>query len=138
MGYTTIVLVFVIGFSLGFIIASILKKSYSNTAKEIANELLARNENKLSEERDRFFERVKDSFSTLSMEALRSSSDQFLKMAKEKIDSERELNSKDLESKKHLIDQQLQTMNSTKHIREQRYCEAIRQFQELPWFPSIC
>lgn len=53
---------------------------------------------------------VKASFGSLSLEALSRSTTEFLKLAKDKWDSEREVRAKELEGKKSLIDQQLQQM----------------------------
>lgn len=54
---------------------------------------------------------MRDSFGNLSLEALGKLTDEFTKLATEKLGSERELNTKDLEGKKELIDKQLQKIN---------------------------
>ncbi|MBN1289145.1 MAG: DNA recombination protein RmuC [Actinobacteria bacterium] len=51
---------------------------------------------------------MRDSFGNLSLEALGRLTDEFTKLAAEKLGSERELNSQDLTNKKELIDKQLE------------------------------
>lgn len=51
---------------------------------------------------------MRDSFGSLSLEALSKLTDEFTKLAAEKLGSERELNTKDLDNKKELIDKQLE------------------------------
>ena len=55
---------------------------------------------------------VKASFGQLSLEALSKSSEEFLKLARAKLESEREVGARELEAKKGLIDQQLLHMNA--------------------------
>jgi DNA recombination protein RmuC len=55
---------------------------------------------------------VKDSFGNLSLEALRKSTDEFLKLAKSRLDIQREVNVRELEAKKDLIGDQLKRMTS--------------------------
>jgi DNA recombination protein RmuC len=59
---------------------------------------------------DSILDSVKASFGSLSLEALSKSTDEFLKLAREKLDSQTRAGSQDLETKKSLIDQQLKTM----------------------------
>ncbi len=71
--------------------------------------LRAKSENR---DLDTFIDHVKASFGQLSLEALARSSEEFLKLAKSKLESEREVNTRELEAKKGLIDQQLLHMNA--------------------------
>jgi len=116
MNIITIIIVFSGGLFCGFIAGITLKffnsKKYELTAKELAAQIIEENESKRTAEKEILFERMKDSFGNLSMEALRASSDQFLKLAKDKFDSERQLQSMDIESKKKLIDSQLEKMGT--------------------------
>jgi DNA recombination protein RmuC len=61
---------------------------------------------------DTVIENMKASFGNLSLEALKKSTDEFLKLAKEKLESEREVNAKELNEKKGLIDQQLKNITT--------------------------
>jgi len=62
-------------------------------------------------ESDYLLEKVKGAFSDLSMDALSKSSEQLVKLAKAKLETERQVGSKELEAKKGLIDQELKTLN---------------------------
>ncbi|MBN2168608.1 MAG: DNA recombination protein RmuC [Actinobacteria bacterium] len=55
---------------------------------------------------------MRDSFGNLSLEALGKLTDEFTKLAAEKLGSERELNSQDLANKKELIDKQLERITA--------------------------
>lgn len=55
---------------------------------------------------------LKESFRSLSLDALSTASDEFLKLAKAKLDSAREGDANELDKKKALIDQQLQQMTA--------------------------
>jgi DNA recombination protein RmuC len=57
-------------------------------------------------------ENMKATFGNLSLEALSKSTEEFLKLAKARLESEREISLKELDSKKGLIDQQLHQMTS--------------------------
>ncbi len=109
MDLLSVLIVFVVGFALGF---GVFWWTQKKAAKQLAGELLRENENQRKENMDAVLESLKDSFGNLSSEALSKSSEEFFKLAKEKLGSERELNTKELDSKKGLIDQQLQRMTS--------------------------
>ena len=55
---------------------------------------------------------MKTEFESLSLNALSKSRDELLKLAKEKFESEREINIRELDNKKNLIDQHLTQMTS--------------------------
>jgi len=55
-------------------------------------------------------ERIKDSFGSLSIDALKKSTEEFLKLANSTLGEQSKLNSKQMESKKELIDQTLKNM----------------------------
>lgn len=90
-----------IGIALGIGISGVLKFFKQKTAKELADELMASS-----------IDTLKAEFGNLSLEALSKSTGEFLKLAKEKLSAERAEGSKDLESKKELIDQQLERMTT--------------------------
>jgi len=82
----------------------------AKTAKELANELFRESEIQRKANVDAIIENVKSSFGNLSLNALSKSTEEFLKLAKSKLESEREISLKELESKKSLIDLQLKRM----------------------------
>ncbi len=95
------IITFIVGFVLGgIIIASILKYTQVKTAKESKTAV------------DAVIENMKASFGSLSLEALRTSTEQSIKLSKEILGKERELNVKELDTKKGLIDQQLKNMTA--------------------------
>lgn len=100
------------GLILGVFSAFLLKLFRIKTAKEIAVELFRDSESQRKGDMDVLIEGVKANFGKLSLDALSKSTEEFLKLAKSKLDSERELNAKELEAKKGLIDNQLKEMNS--------------------------
>ncbi len=62
---------------------------------------------------------LRDSFSTLSLEALSRNTEEFLKLAGEKLSTQADLGEKELEGKKKLIDQSLDSMKKElKNVEE--------------------
>lgn len=97
MSWVPILIAVVSGFALGIGIAFLLFRE--NAAKRKAHI-------------DTVIENLKASFGSLSLDVLSKSTEEFLKLAKEKLESERAMSAKELEEKKGLIDQQLQHMTS--------------------------
>ncbi len=92
---------FILGFVLGgMIIAFILKLSQTQATKE----------NKATV--DTVIENMKASFGSLSLDALKKSTEESIKLSKEILSKERELNVKELNEKKGLIDLQLKNMTT--------------------------
>ncbi len=103
---------FLIGFALGLGAAYFLRIIQAKTARELADELFRDSEARRKADINTILENVKASFGSLSLEALSKSTEEFLKLAKAKLESEREVSLKELDAKKGLIDQQLQRMNA--------------------------
>lgn len=78
----------------------------------MVKEIYQESENERKENLDALVQRMKDSFANLSLETLSKSTDELLKLAKEKLGFEREMTTKELDSKKALIDQQLRNMTT--------------------------
>jgi len=110
MGILSFVFIFIAGFIIGLTAAWILGLIQAKTAKELANELFQENEAKRRADLESMLEQIKASFGSLSLEALSQATGEFLKLARSKLESEREVSIKELEAKKELIDQQLQAM----------------------------
>lgn len=100
------------GFVLGLAVAFVLRLIQAKTARELADELFRESEEHRKANIDAVIENVKASFGSLSLDALSKSTDEFLKLAKARLESEREVGAKELDAKKGLIDQQLQRMTS--------------------------
>jgi DNA recombination protein RmuC len=112
MGWIPILLALFIGFVLGIASAFALRLIQARTAKELADELFRESEAQRKGSIDAVIENVKASFGSLSLDVLSKSTEEFLKLAKAKLESEREVSVKELDARKGLIDQQLQRMTS--------------------------
>lgn len=112
MNWIPLLLAVLTGFVLGLATAFVFRLVQAKTAKELAEELFRKNEAQSKANLDAVIENVKSSFGSLSLDALSKSTEEFLKLARAKLESEREIGSKELEGKKNLIDQQLQRMTS--------------------------
>lgn len=105
-----IILSLAAGFLLGFAAAYAVRSLHTRTAKELADELYRENEAQRRLDRDDILKNIRATFGNLSLEALSRSTEEFLKLAKATLESEREAGAQELETKKGLIDQQLQRM----------------------------
>lgn len=135
MSWFMIFIALIIGIAIGSGLTIILRIMKIKTAKELANELFRENENMRKANIDDVINNVKESFGSLSLEALSKSTEEFLKLAKSKLESERELGIKELDSKKGLIDQQLGQMsgeleNVSKLVKELEK-DRVEKFGEL-------
>ncbi len=101
-----------IGFVLGLLAALLLRLIQGKTAKELAEELFRESETQRKANIDSIIENIKASFGGLSLDALSKSTEEFLKLAKARLESEREISLKEFDAKKGLIDQQLHQMTS--------------------------
>ncbi len=70
-----------------------------------------KNQKQKDMETDYLLEKVKGAFSDLSMDALSKSSNELIKLAQAKLETQRQLGTKELETKKNLIDQELKNLN---------------------------
>lgn len=112
MDWLSILIGLFIGFMLGLLVSLVLRLQQGKTAKELAEELFHESEAQRKANIDVILENIKSSFGNLSLEALSKSTEEFLKLAKTRLESEREISLKELDGKKGLIDQQLQQMTS--------------------------
>ena len=135
MNWLLIVIALIAGFILGLGAAFILRLVQAKTARELADELFRESEAQRKAQVDAVVENVKASFGSLSLDALSKSTEEFLKLAKARLESEREVSVKELDGKKSLIDQQLQRMtaeldNVSKLMKELEK-DRIEKFGEL-------
>ncbi len=110
MDWLLAVVSLVAGFILGLGAAFLLRIVEAKTARELAGELFRESEIQRKANIDAVVENVKATFGSLSLDALAKSTEEFLKLAHQKLESEREVGAKELDAKKGLIDQQLQRM----------------------------
>lgn len=109
--WTPLLIAGVIGFIIGLAVACPFWMLRAKTARELADELFRESEEKRRADREDLIESIKANFGRLSLEALSTSTEEFLKLSKTVLQSEREVSVKELEAKKLLIDQQLQRMH---------------------------
>jgi DNA recombination protein RmuC len=110
MNWLLILIALIAGFVLGLGAAFILRLVQGKTAREFADELFRESEMQRKAQLDTVIENVKASFGSMSLEALSKSTEEFLKLAKARLESEREVGARELDAKKGLIDQQLLRM----------------------------
>jgi len=110
MNGLAILFALIIGFAAGLVAAYVLRLMQGKTAREFADELFRESEMQRKAQIDTVIENVKASFGSMSLEALSKSTEEFLKLAKARLESEREVGARELDAKKGLIDQQLQRM----------------------------
>jgi DNA recombination protein RmuC len=99
------------GFALGLALALALRLIHAKTARQLADELFRESEAQRKETIESMMADMKATFGSLSLDALTKSTGEFLKLAKSKLDSEREVTAKELDAKKGLIDEQLRGMS---------------------------
>ncbi len=112
MGWVNTFFPFLAGFLIGIGVAFIFRLFHSKASYQIAREMLNETESQRRENLEAITSNIKDIFGNLSLDALSKSTEEFLKLAKEKFESEREISTKDMEAKKGLIDEQLKRMAS--------------------------
>jgi len=111
MGWEWIAAALIGGLLAGMAVAYVLKGFQARSSREIAYEIFREQEEQRRAQMESVMQGVKDSFARLSLDALAKSTDEFLKLAKARLESEREVSAGELEAKKKLIDQQLERMN---------------------------
>jgi DNA recombination protein RmuC len=125
----------VAGFLLGLAAARVLGVFQAKTARELAEELFDESERQKREQVEMITDHLKDAFGSLSMEALSRSTEEFLKLARSRMETERELGSRELEEKKGLIDRQLEAMaarmESLSELVNELEKDRVEKFGEL-------
>lgn len=100
------------GLIVGAAVTYLVMRGQSTDARKFADEFLRDSEARRQESLEVIIENLKASFGSLSLDALSKSSEEFLKLARQTLQLERDAGAKDLGEKKVLIDQQLETMSS--------------------------
>lgn len=117
-----ILLSLAIGFALGLAVAFALRLVQARTAQQLAQELFTASEQQRVAENQALADRLKAEFGGLAGEALSKNTEQFLALARERLNAEqlagakeiagtREAIALDLDSKRSLIDQRLGTIS---------------------------
>ncbi len=125
-----------VGFVIGFGAAFILKVLNTQTARELAGTILEENDIRRQENTNTVITTVKAQFGEIWPEMLTQTTD----MAKQKLEAEREVNTRELDGKKALIDKQLanitaeldkvsQLVNNLEKDRENKFGELTKQLE---------
>lgn len=102
----------VAGFGLGMAAAYAAGLWRTNSTRQITAEIMRESETRRQAEVETILGNIKASFGDMSLEALKRSTDEFMKLARSTLELEREAGVKDLGEKKSLIDQQLREMTT--------------------------
>lgn len=108
--YMEYILVFFLGIILGAAIVLLINFLRRREAKQIAQELIAQTETQKIQDLESLINRIKDSFGALSLEALSKNTNEFLKLADQSFSKQTQFGQQELEGKKKLIDQTLDSM----------------------------
>ncbi len=106
----TEILLFVGGVVFGALVVLVVHALRKKDTREIARALVSETESEKLQDLEALMGRVRDSFGALSQEALRASTGELVKLAKENLDGRVQLSQRELDAKKQLIDQNLATM----------------------------
>jgi DNA recombination protein RmuC len=135
MDWVPALVALIVGFVLGLGAAFLVRIIQSKTGRELAGELFRESEAQRKANIDAVVENVKASFGCLSLDALAKATEEFLKLAQSKLESEREVGVKELEARKGLIDQQLQRMakemESVSQLMTSLEKDRVEKFGEL-------
>jgi DNA recombination protein RmuC len=104
------VYVFIGGGVFGAAVVLIIQFMNRKEARAIARELVSETESEKIKDIEVILGRVKDSMGSLSLAALKSNSEEFMKLAGSMLGQQTQSGEKDLEGKKKLIDQTLESM----------------------------
>ncbi len=135
------IIVFAAGAAAGFAAAWAFFRAGNASARALADEIFRENERLRDEERRGLIDHLKAEFGSVSSDVLSKSTEQFLRLAGERFESERQLHGKDLDTRKSLIDQQLQRMvtelekvsavvRELEKDREKKFGDLARQLEE--------
>jgi len=103
-------LVFIIGVVSGVAVVLSISWMRKRDAEKIAREAVEQAESRRIKDVDSLLDRVRESFGTLSLNALSKNTEDFLKLAHETLSKQTQAGEKDLDGKKELIDQSLAVM----------------------------
>ncbi|HID38937.1 MAG TPA: DNA recombination protein RmuC [Calditrichaeota bacterium] len=126
---------FTAGLFVGGLAVFLIMLRQQKTIKRMTEELLQKSMEDRINEYERLLAQLRDSFGSLSMEALSKNTDEFLKLAKEAFSNQSQMNAKTLDSKKELIDLSLKNMknelNKVQEIIQQVEKERKQSFGSL-------
>jgi DNA recombination protein RmuC len=129
------ILPFAGGVVFGALVVLVILLLRKKDSREIARALVSETEAEKVQDLEALMGRVRDSFGALSQDALKASTGELLKLARENLDGRIHLGEKDLETKKQLIDQNLSAMKTDvqkmQELVSRFETERARQYGEL-------
>ena len=129
------ILLFAAGVVFGALVVLLVHALRRKDTREIARALVSETEAEKVQDLEALIGRIRDSFGALSQDALKASTEELLKLAREHLDGRVHLSEKDLETKKQLIDQNLSTMKGDIHKMQELVArfenDRARQYGEL-------
>jgi DNA recombination protein RmuC len=135
MAGTPLLIAFMAGFILGLAIAFGLRLIQAKSVKQLAEELFRESEVRRQADFDRVMCDLKHGFAGLSLDALSKATEEFLKLAKSRLDAERQLSVQELDAKKDIIDHTLKRMNTAlenvTNLMQDLEKDRVRKFGEL-------
>jgi len=124
--YMTPVIAFSSGVLLGIILSLLLFWLRRREAREVARELIVQTESQKVQDLEALINRIRDSFGALSLDALAKNTEAFLALANEALSRQTSAGQKDLDGKKQMIDQTLETMRA----ELQRVKDLVSEFEK--------
>jgi DNA recombination protein RmuC len=103
---------FVVGAAFGILAALLIQRWRQKDAEKLAQELVNQAEIQKSQDLESLLGRVRESFQSLSLDALSKSNEQLIRMAEEKLGRHTAQGEQTLDSKKKLIDQNVDSMRT--------------------------
>jgi DNA recombination protein RmuC len=106
------VIFLIVGLAAGALVAVLIYRQKQSDTQKLAQELVLQAQSEKLKDLDTFLGRLKESFYSVSLEALDKNVASVMEMAKATLSQQTSLGAKDLESKKELISQSLQQMKT--------------------------
>lgn len=103
-------LIFSFGIVIGAAVVLLINFLRRREASQLAKELIDQTESQKIQDLELLIGRIKDSFGALSLEALSKNTNEFLKLANQSFSQQTQSNAQELDGKKELIDQTLESM----------------------------
>lgn len=103
---------FILGAIFGALLVVLINYFQKQRARELAQEVVKETQQQKTQELELLLGRVKEAFGSLSMEALKQNTEEFLRVANEVLSKQTRTGELELESKKKLIDQTLEGMKT--------------------------
>lgn len=106
------VLVFIGGLIIGILLMVVINRFQKRDSEEVAKEILEKVNEEKSKDFEQIIERIKESFGSISHDALIKNTEGFLKLADVSLSKQVQSGEKELEGKKKLIDQSLESIKT--------------------------